>query len=108
VTGSLPPAPGGASLVKASLEQGDVMEGVLAKKAQLAVCAAMKEPGTSGKLVMKWSIRLDGTTWNIAVDSGSEDLKGTRMAACFANVIRSMRFPRHSVLGDPVKFPFKY
>jgi Ca-activated chloride channel family protein len=108
VTGSLLPAPGGASLVKASLEQGDVMEGVLAKKAQLAVCAAMKEPGTSGKLVMKWSIRLDGTTWNIAVDSGSEDLKGTRMAACFANVIRSMRFPRHSVLGDPVKFPFKY
>ncbi len=108
VIGYIPPAPGGASRVKASLDRSDVMVTVLAKKTQLAVCAELKEPGTSGKLVMKWTIRLDGTPWNIVVDSGSEELKGTRMAACFANVIRSMRFPRHTVQGDPVKFPFTY
>lgn len=102
----VPPAPGGA--VKETLTQSDIMMAVLARKAQLAVCVALKDPGTSGKIVMKWTIRPDGTPWNIGVDASSEDLKGTRMAGCLANVIRSMRFPQHRVPGEPVKFPFKY
>jgi hypothetical protein len=84
------------------------MESVLAKKGDLAACTAKKEAGTSGKIVMKWTVATSGKVTNVGVAEGSEDFKGTPMATCFATVIKSMSFPKHKTQGDPVKFPFKF
>jgi hypothetical protein len=105
----IPPAPGGGGDVKASLEQSDIMEVVLANKAGLAKCAEeqrKKEPGTSGKLVMRWTILTSGKTSNVGVVS--EEFKGTYMASCVGNLIKGWTFPKHKTQGEPVSFPFKF
>ncbi len=104
----VPPAPGGAG-VKESLGQSDIMEVVLANKSGLAKCAEeqrKKDPGTSGKLVMRWTIQTSGRPANVGV--ASEEFKGTYMAECVGKLIKSMSFPKHKVQGEPVQFPFKF
>ncbi|MFT3709094.1 MAG: adventurous gliding motility protein GltJ [Archangium sp.] len=106
--GYIPPPPGGAE-AKEKLEQGDIMEGVLGKKGDLAACTAKKEAGTSGKIVMEWSISPAGKVTKVGVAAGSEDFKGTPMAACFSTVIKGMTFPKSKTgSSEPVKFPFKF
>lgn len=104
----IPPAPGGTS-VKDSLGQSDIMEVVLASKSALAKCAEQqraKDPGTSGKLVMRWTIQTSGKTSNVGVVS--EEFKGTHMATCVGGIIKGWQFPRHKQQGEPVTFPFKF
>lgn len=104
----IPPAPGGTS-VKDSLGQSDIMEVVLASKGALAKCAEQqraKDPGTSGKLVMRWTIQTSGKTSNVGVVS--EEFKGTHMATCVGGVIKGWQFPKHKQQGEPVTFPFKF
>jgi Ca-activated chloride channel family protein len=103
----IPPAPGYFE-VRERLEQSDLMEGVLSRKGELAACTAKKAPGTSGKIVMEWVIGTDGRVKSVRVAAGSEDFKGTPMAACFEAVIKTMIFPRSRVVSEPVKFPFKF
>lgn len=106
----IPAAPGGGgSEIKDSLGQSDVMEVVLANKGGLASCADQqhkKDPGTTGKLVMKWSILASGKTSNVSVVS--EEFKGTTMASCVGALIKTMQFPRSKNPGDPIVFPFKF
>ncbi len=106
----VPPAPGSASAdIKQTLEQGDVMEVVVANKPALAKCAAdqrAKDPSTSGKLVMRWTILTSGKVGAVNVET--EEFKGTYMASCVGGLIKSWTFPRHKVQGEPVKFPFKF
>ncbi len=105
----IPPAPGGGGDVKASLAQSDIMEVVLANKGGLAKCAEeqrKRDPGTSGKLVMRWTIQTSGRTSNVGVVS--EEFKGTYMATCVGGLIKGWTFPRHKTQGEPVSFPFKF
>ncbi len=106
----IPPAPGGGGDgVKDSLGQSDVMEVVLANKGGLAHCAEeqhKRDPSTSGKLVMRWSILTSGKTSNVSVVS--DEFKGTYMATCVGGLIKSMNFPRAKKAGEPVVFPFKF
>jgi len=108
--GYIPPAPGGSAAdVKNSLEQGDIMEVVLANKGALGKCVEeqrKKDPGTSGKLLMKWTIQTSGKTSNVGVVS--EEFKGTPIAGCVGALIKGMQFPRHKVQGEPITFPFKF
>lgn len=104
----IPPAPGGTN-VKESLGQSDIMEVVLASKSALAKCAEVqrqKDPGTSGKLVMRWTIQTSGRTSNVGVVS--DEFKGTYMASCVGGLIKGWQFPRHKQQGEPVTFPFKF
>jgi len=104
----IPPAPGGAPL-KESLSTSDVYEVVLANKAALAKCAEQqraKDPGASGKLVMRWTIQTSGKTSNVSVVS--EEFKGTYMATCVGGLIKGWTFPKHKTQGEPVSFPFKF
>ncbi|MEW6432475.1 MAG: adventurous gliding motility protein GltJ [Myxococcota bacterium] len=104
----IPPAPG-ATNVKESLGSSDIMEVVLANKAALTKCAEtqrQKDPGTSGKLVMRWTIQTSGRTSNVGVVS--EEFKGTYMASCVGGLIKSWQFPKHKQQGEPVTFPFKF
>lgn len=104
----IPPAPGGTS-VKDSLSQSDIFEVVVAHKAELTRCAEQqraKDPSTSGKLVMRWTIQTSGRTSNVGVVT--EEFKGTHMASCVGAAIKSWQFPKHKQQGDPVSFPFKF
>jgi predicted Zn finger-like uncharacterized protein len=104
----IPPAPGSAPL-KESLGQSDIFEVVLANKADLAKCAELqrqKDPSTSGRLMMRWTIETSGKTSNIGV--ASEEFKGTYMATCVSGLVKGWQFPRHSQKGEPVVFPFKF
>ncbi len=106
----IPPAPGAASNdVKESLGQADVFEVVSGYKPALAKCVEeqrKKEPGVTGKLVMKWNIQTSGKTSNVSVQS--EEFKTTYMAGCVGGLIKSWTFPKHKVAGDPIVFPFKF
>ncbi|MDP3157989.1 MAG: adventurous gliding motility protein GltJ [Archangium sp.] len=108
--GYIPPAPGSSSAnVKDALETSDVMEVVLANKGALGECVKQqraKDPGTSGKLLMKWTIQTSGKTSNVSV--ASDEFKGTPIAGCVGNLIKGMTFPRHKKQGDPITFPFKF
>jgi predicted Zn finger-like uncharacterized protein len=104
-----PAAGGGGGDVKDSLGQSDIMEVVLANKGGLAGCVAeqkKREPGLSGKLVMKWSIQTSGKTANVS--AVSDEFKGTYLAGCIGGLIKGWSFPRHKVAGEPVTFPFKF
>lgn len=104
----IPPAPG-ATNVKDALGSSDIMEVVLANKSALAKCAEtqrQKDPGTSGKLVMRWTIQTSGRTSNVGVVS--DEFKGTYMASCVGGLIKSWQFPKHKQQGEPVTFPFKF
>jgi hypothetical protein len=90
------------------LQQSDVMEAVLSRKRELAQCTAQKTPGSTGKLVMEWSVGPDGQVSAVGPAAGYEQFAGTPMAACLTSVIQSMPFPKFDVPGEPVRFPFKF
>ncbi len=104
-----PPAGGRGDNVKDTLGQADIMEVVLGHKRELAQCAVeahKREPGVTGKLVMRWVVLISGRTSRVEVVS--EEFKNTYMATCVRRLIQSWLFPRSKVQGDPVIFPFKF
>ncbi|MFT3707989.1 MAG: AgmX/PglI C-terminal domain-containing protein [Archangium sp.] len=107
----VPADPIGGDVVDLSpkrIQQSDVMEAVLARKAELASCMQHKEPGSHGKVVMKWTIELDGHVIEVGPAPGYEAFEGTVLAACLATTIQSMPFPKTDVQIEPVLFPFKF
>lgn len=105
----VPPAPGQGGEVKDSLGQSDIMEVVLSNKPSLTKCAEeqrQKEPGTTGKLVMRWSIQANGRVSNVVVVS--EEFKSTHMAGCVGKAIKSWSFPRSKNPPDPFTLPVKF
>ncbi len=105
----VPPAPGSAGDIKDSLGNADVLDVILANKPALTKCAdeqRKREPGSSGKLVMKWQILTNGKVTGVTVVS--EDFKKTYMAECVGGLLKGLVFPRHKQQGDPITFPFKF
>jgi hypothetical protein len=85
------------------------MEVVLANKPSLAKCVEeqkKREPGVTGKLVMKWQIQTSGKTSQVSVVT--DEFKGTYMAGCVGGLIKGWVFPRHKNQGEPIQFPFKF
>lgn len=105
----IPPAPGGGGDIKDELGQSDIFEVVLANKPALAKCVEeqhKKDPGSGGKLVMKWTVQTNGRTTNVGV--ASEEFKGTYIAGCITGLVKTWTFPRSKKQADPVQFPFKF
>ena len=105
----VPGEAGGGGDLKDSLQTSDVMQVVLGNKPKIVECVQQqkaKQPGLSGKLVMKWTILPSGRTTGVAVQS--EDLKSTYMANCITILIKGMSFPKHKVQGEPIVFPFTF
>ncbi|PZR17448.1 MAG: gliding motility protein [Archangium gephyra] len=109
-SGYIPPPPGASAAdVKESLAQSDIMEVVLSNKSALANCVSQqkaKDPGTSGKLLMRWTIQTSGKTSNVGV--ASDEFKGTFIATCVGGLIKGWTFPKHKKQGEPITFPFKF
>lgn len=106
--GYIPPPPGGGD-VQESLGQSDIMQVVLANKGDIVKCVnemKAKEPGISGKLVMRWTILTSGKTSSVSVRTA--EFKDTHMARCMTGLVRGWTFPRHKVAGGPIDFPFTF
>ena len=105
----IPPAPGSGGDIKDELATSDIFEVVVANKPAIAKCAEdqhKKDPGSSGKLVMKWTVQTNGRTSAISV--ASEELKGSYIANCIGGLVKTWTFPRHKKQGEPIVFPFKF
>jgi hypothetical protein len=92
-----------------SLTTSQVMEVVLKHKAAVNGCVRAQhaqEPDSSGRLVMRWNVHLDGHVSDISVKS--EDLVDSPMGACLAKEIEGWTFPEHEVEHPPVEFPFPF
>ena len=79
----IPPAPGSGGDVKEELATSDIFEVVVANKPAIAKCADeqhKKDPGSTGKLVMKWTVQTNGRTSAIGV--ASEEFKGSYFPHC--------------------------
>jgi len=104
----IPPAPGSADIPE-RLGSSDIMSVVLANKPSIRRCVEeqkSKDPGQSGKLVMRWTIKTNGRTGSVSVMT--DEFRSTYMASCLGGLVRSWRFPAHRVQGDPVDFPFTF
>ncbi|MBS1150051.1 MAG: hypothetical protein H6Q89_1749 [Myxococcaceae bacterium] len=106
----LPPAPGQReSRVKESLGQADIFEVISGYKPALARCVEehrKRQPGVSGKLVLRWKITAAGKVFDVEVVS--TEFKDTYVAGCISALAKSWIFPKHKAAGDPVVFPFKF
>lgn len=104
----IPPAPGsGSSDVPERLGQSDIMAVVVANKPAIVKCVneqKKKDPGLTGRLVMRWVIQTNGKTTGVSVKS--EEFKKTYMATCISGLIKGWNFPKHKKQGDPIDFPF--
>ena len=95
--------------IQESLGQADIMEVVKGNISAIKKCVdeqKTKEPGTSGKLVMKWTILTSGKSTKVEVVS--EEFKSTYLAGCVGGLIKTWQFPKHKTQGEPVVFPFKF
>ena len=105
----IPPDPGSGAKVKDRLSQSDIMAVVVANKPAIVKCVSeqkKRNPGLSGKLVMRWTIQTNGMTKGVSVRS--EEFKSTYMASCISGLIKGWTFPKHRVQGDPIDFPFTF
>lgn len=104
----IPPAPGYRT-VKDSLSASDIMEVVLAHKSELAACAEAQkklDPSITGKLVLKWTITINGRV--IQVEVVSKEFEETHMAKCVTRLVKTWVFPHHTGPAQAVTFPFKF
>lgn len=104
----IPPPPGAAGgATPETLGQSDTMEVVKAHLSEIKACVDEQkrlEPGSTGKIVMRWVVLPDGTVSKVELVDG--DAK--HLSACLVRLIKTWRFPRHSVQSEPVVFPFKF
>lgn len=87
----------------------DIMEVILRHKADLASCAdeaRRREPGVTGKLVLRFRIEPDGSVSSSEVVS--KELEAAHFTHCVREqVLPRMRFPTASG-PDDIIFPFKF
>jgi hypothetical protein len=91
-----------------TLEVSEIMAVIVAHKGDASACASAhppEDPEASESLVMRWTIRPDGTTSGIAPKT--EELVGTPLAECLAKRIRRWTFPKHRQQGEPFEFAFR-
>lgn len=104
----VPPAPGSADIPE-SLSQSDIIQVVVQHKPAILKCAEEQkkvDPGTSGRLVMRWSILPSGKPTQVSAQSS--EFKSTPMAACLTKLIPTWTFPRHKSQGPAIDFPFTF
>src|SRR5262249_40915935 len=106
----IPPPPGAAAAEgKDTLGQADILEVGKSNLPGIQNCLTeqrKKEPGTSGKLVMRWTILTSGKTAKVEVVS--EEFKQTYLAGCMGGLVKTWTFPKSKNQADPVVFPFKF
>ena len=102
----IPPAPGYGT-GKPSLGNADVLEVLVANRARIKKCTDAAKGPDSSTIVMRWSIRPDGSVAN--VQTVSEDFRKTALSTCLTGVLTSLRFPVYSgPQMQPTEVPFRF
>jgi Ca-activated chloride channel family protein len=108
-SGYVTPAPETSGGPRESLSSNDIMQVIISHKLELAQCAEQQRkemPGATGKLVVTWTIGLDGRVTSVTLVS--REFANTPMATCVMERIKRWRFPAHTQAPLPVTFPFKF
>ncbi len=95
--------------VKDALTQADIMEVIIAHKAELTACADAQHRADrrlSGTLRLRWVVLPSGEVVAVAVES--KEFEKTPVAACIVAIIEHLQFPVHVNQGPAVHFPFKF
>lgn len=91
------------------LSQTEITKVVVANKPAIMKCVneqKKKDPGLSGKLMMRWTIQTSGKTTGVQVVG--DEFRKTYMASCISGLVKGWIFPKHRKQGDPVEFPFTF
>lgn len=104
----IPPAPGAVD-VPDKLQQSDIMSVVLGNRSAIKRCVdeqKKQNPGMTGRLVMRWTIKPTGKTSGVSVRTA--EYKSTYLASCISGLVKGWSFPRHKTQGEPIDFPFTF
>ncbi len=91
------------------LETSEVFEVVGSNKAAIESCVQAQkaaDPDTSGRLVMRWNVSLDGRVSDVSVRS--KEFADLPLVGCLQKEVRTWTFPKHEVEHAPVEFPFPF
>ncbi|MGA9526054.1 MAG: AgmX/PglI C-terminal domain-containing protein [Myxococcaceae bacterium] len=91
------------------LQTSEIFEVIRAHKAEVDACVKAQkaaDPETSGRLVMRWEVKLNGRVSNVSV--GSNEFAKTPIAGCLKKKIRTWKFPKHQVKHAPIEVPFVF
>ncbi|RKH37341.1 hypothetical protein D7X12_29920 [Corallococcus sicarius] len=105
----VPPAPSAAEHER--LSPSDVKNVVVTNQPAIATCVQNFKAGTAlengGRFQMRWSVDTSGTVSGVAMET--EALRGSPLAGCIEDQVRTWKFPVHRVALDaPVRFPFVF
>lgn len=105
----IPPPPGQADL-PATLSQSDIVGAVTQHRDAFAKCVQdqkRREPGASGTVVMRWRIKPDGRTTDIAAKG--QEFSDSPLAGCFKGQISKLHFGAYrGPQMSPIEFPFSF
>jgi hypothetical protein len=105
----IPPAPGDE--LPEHLASSEVMRVVLNHKPEITTCIQQHKASTpeaeGGRFVARWSVLTDGSTEAVTVET--EQYRGTPLARCIEDLVRTWKFPAHRVqAAEPIRFPFAF
>ena len=66
--------------------------------------ASLKEPSSTGKVVIEWVVATDGRTRDVRIKSSAA--KDPSLATCYADAVKSWRFPKPQGGSVTVTYPF--
>lgn len=105
----IPPPPGQGDL-PSSLSQADIVGAVSAHREAFARCVQeqkKRDPSATGTVVMRWRIRPDGRSSDIAAKG--EDYADSPLAGCFKGQIAKLHFGAYrGAQMAPIEFPFSF
>ena len=105
----IPPPPGQGDL-PVSLSQSDIVGAVTQHRDAFAKCVQdqkRRDPSATGTVVMRWRIRPDGRSTDIAAKG--EDYADSPLAGCFKSQIGKLRFGAYrGAQMAPIEFPFSF
>lgn len=96
--------------LKVTLCQSEVMAVIASHVPELKACAVeqhAQQPGSTGKLLLRW--RVLGTGATTAIEVLTEDLLSIPLSTCLVAAVKTWQFPAHATeMPEPVVFPFKF
>ncbi|HEY3445053.1 MAG TPA: GYF domain-containing protein [Myxococcales bacterium] len=103
---AIPPEPGWGT--KPKLTQSDILDVVTSNRARIRACTdPVRVPGQARTVVLRWTIRPDGSAAAPAVVT--PELRDTPLAQCLTEAIGSLRFPAYSgPQMEPVELPVRF
>ncbi|HZH76441.1 MAG TPA: AgmX/PglI C-terminal domain-containing protein [Archangium sp.] len=99
----------GASQAESFRCESDILAVVLAHKAAIIQCVneqKKKEPGLSGKLVMRWTIQTNGKAKDVSCQTS--EFRSTSLASCLSGLIQGWNFPKPRTQRGPIDLPFSF